>query len=831
MKKSFLLFLLVSIFSLGLQAQDVPILDYTINLNGQIQITVASTSEHYYVLRVRHTPIGDFEQATAIVLGQSGTTTFAEPLAAYPIDHYKVTEYLRSSPADIDQDGIDDITELSDLGTKSPLNAAASIDFINGIVNIPDYQTFKLISFYETLGNPIPALNNIELVKFFIKDREAAEPKLYFVNSNTHDLHTQFANALGFVNDGTLMTGTIAYHPNIVGSNGNLGIYRFFFQPTNLFSFALVQKSMELLAANMPFLENNLSYYPLEQAGLPLYFQEKPQYDASRVSVLFESDLFFDVDYVALNAAEGYGLLRVMDINERPNSRDVVLYESLPNEMSRVGGIITTVMQTPLSHVNLRAIQDNIPNAFIRDALQLSGVDSLLGKYVYFKAEVDNYTLREATLQEVNAYFDSIRPTEAQIPPRDLTKTTILPLDSIFFDFSASYGVKCANVATMRGFGFPDNTIPNGFGIPFYFYDEFMKYNNFYTQAQNMISDVNFQTNYELQAQMLANFRTQIKSAAMPNWMLDALTILQQSFPTGTSIRCRSSTNNEDLPGFSGAGLYDSRTHRTDEGHLSKTIKQIYASMWNFRAYDERDFYRIDHFIAAMGILVHPNFDFELANGVGVTIDPLYNTDHTFYLNTQLGENLVTNPNALSIPEEIILDAISTADDDFFVVNPSNQVPQDTMIMKKIYLSQMRGFLQTIHEKFEVLYDAVGKPGFAMEIEYKINAENQLIIKQARPWVGYWVGGTSTKPTLNTEALVEVYPNPFTNFIHIKSNLNSDFQIEIYDAMGRRVKNERIDFYNKNIEINLENLNAGFYFMKGIKVGGNLIFSKKLVKY
>ena len=27
------------------------------------------------------------------------------------------------------------------------------------------------------------------------------------------------------------------------------------------------------------------------------------------------------------------------------------------------------------------------------------------------------------------------------------------------------------------------------------------------------------------------------------------------AFPVGTAVRCRSSTNNEDLPGFSGAGL------------------------------------------------------------------------------------------------------------------------------------------------------------------------------------------------------------------------------------------------------------------------------------
>ena len=57
-----------------------------------------------------------------------------------------------------------------------------------------------------------------------------------------------------------------------------------------------------------------------------------------------------------------------MEPDDRPNPRDIVLYETLPFELSRVAGIISTQPQTPLSHVNLRAKQDQIPNAFIRDA-------------------------------------------------------------------------------------------------------------------------------------------------------------------------------------------------------------------------------------------------------------------------------------------------------------------------------------------------------------------------------------------------------------------------------------------------------------------------------
>ena len=183
----------------------------------------------------------------------------------------------------------------------------------------------------------------------------------------------------------------------------------------------------------------------------------------------------------------------MQDLNETPGSRDIVLYDALPNSLPRVGGIITSVIQTPLSHVNLRAIQDNVPNAYIADPLSINEIASLLNGYIYYKVENDSYEIRQATLDEVNAWYEDIRPTQPQVPIRDLSFTDILPLDEITFEMSTGFGAKCANVATMRTFEFIEGTIPNGFGIPFYYYDEFMQYNNFYEEVQIMIENPSFQ--------------------------------------------------------------------------------------------------------------------------------------------------------------------------------------------------------------------------------------------------------------------------------------------------------------------------------------------------
>ena len=50
---------------------------------------------------------------------------------------------------------------------------------------------------------------------------------------------------------------------------------------------------------------------------------------------------------------------------------------------------------------------------------------------VYYKVENEQYEIREATLTEVNDWYEDLRPTEAQIPIRDLSITEIMPLDNI----------------------------------------------------------------------------------------------------------------------------------------------------------------------------------------------------------------------------------------------------------------------------------------------------------------------------------------------------------------------------------------------------------------
>ncbi|MSU37199.1 MAG: hypothetical protein EXS36_19320 [Pedosphaera sp.] len=746
--RSFLVALLVAgMGALALKGADsVKILKASVGKDGRFGIRVPSDTDRYYVLFRGHDPEFSAPKAVAMQFGESGTTTLTESLGASGLGgFYRVVEYLRNAPADTDGDGTDDVTELSNPIRLSPLNPAKEIAFRDGTASIPDRATFKELSYQGDQVAIDTQLKGLEFVKFQIEKADTARPELFFINTVTHRSHPAFMRAIGITMGGGggggggggqrapgTMRGVMVFHPLLLAPSGEPGLYTIEFEPNDSFPFDRIRLAQELVAANAPVVRNNLGYHPIGPA-ISRASQEKALYATSRIPVYLDADLLpKDIGYLPLHVAHAFGRLRLVAVGERPTARDIVIFRSLPNELSRVAGIITEVPQTPLSHVNLRAIQDNSPNAFIIGASTTDKIAALIGKNVFYKVEADGYEIREATIQEVDAYFDDLRPKQTQTPIRDLSVTMIRPLSVIAFGDSDSVGVKAANVATMRTFGFPEGTIPDGFGVPFYFYDEFMKFNGFYNVVTAMLADPAFRDSADVQEKMLDGLRKRIKDGKMPDWMMAALGELQGAFPTGTSIRCRSSTNNEDLPGFSGAGLYDSFTHHLEEGHLSKTIKQVFASLWNYRAFDEREFYRIDHFAAAMGVLVHPNFSDEKANGVAVTKDPLYQSQGNYYLNTQLGEDLVTNPEALSVPEEVLL---STTGNSSTLVRASNLVPDGERLLKTEHLTQMRTYLTRIQTSFRTLYKMPSTADFAMEIEFKVTSKGTLSIKQARPWV------------------------------------------------------------------------------------------------
>ena len=704
--------------------------------DDRVRIEVPSAADRYHVLYYRPAADDpDTEYAVALHRGAAGSVVLSEPLRVESGGAYRVATYSTAAPGDVDGDGTDDLAELgrAEASSRAPLSPATPFAIVDGAVAIPDLATFQTLSYDRPSSH-------LEHVKFILADVDSDAAAVYYMNTDTWRGHLEFALwAFGWkwrdLYRAEHIRGEIVYHPYLMAPNGEAGTFRFIHIPWESRSFEQVARSLELIAASMPFLRNNLVYHP-RLSDLARYEREKASYDASRVPVYLYRDLATGLVFHSMNAAVGYGFLRVLDGGERPTFRDVVILRRLPNELSAVAGVITLEPQTPLSHVNLRAAQDGVPNAYIGTALDDPAIAGLIGKYVRFEVTANpgaTYSITEATAEQVASHHESRRPSAPQTPARDLSVTDYRDLDDIGFGDADAFGVKATNLAVLRTLGLADVEVPDGFALPFHFYDEFMKHNGFYDDIDAMLADAAFRATIATRDAELKKLRRRIENGAVSTWMGTSLAALHGRFPTGTAVRCRSSSNNEDLPGFSGAGLYDSYTHHPTEGDLSKSVKQVFASLWNLRAFEEREFHRVDHKAAAMGVLLHPNFSDEQANGVAVSDDPIYGAADAYYVNAQVGEELVTNPSAFAVPEELLL-----GDGEDFAVNVvrrSNLVADDARVLSAAHIATLHGALGSIHTRFETLYDIAEDAEFSMEIEFKVTAANKLAIKQARPWI------------------------------------------------------------------------------------------------
>lgn len=264
----------------------------TSSASGLTSVVVASTTDQYFVLYVRPDPAKAMEIPVAIARGKAGTTTLADGRAALPAEQYRVATFSVGTPGDVDSDGVDDLTELADPVNANPLNPAPKLELRTGTVVIPDRSTFETLSYQ---GNQVAIdthLAGLEFVKFWLVDTDTDHPMVYFMNTETYRAHPQFATAVG-ISGGRgpapgKMRGEIVYNPNGTASDGSKGIYRFEFEPNDSYSFAEVALGYELLASSMPMLTNNLVYYPMPNAALPLYKKEKALYDAYRIPVLVD---------------------------------------------------------------------------------------------------------------------------------------------------------------------------------------------------------------------------------------------------------------------------------------------------------------------------------------------------------------------------------------------------------------------------------------------------------------------------------------------------------------------------------------------------------------
>lgn len=445
------------------------------------------------------------------------------------------------------------------------------------------------------------------------------------------------------------------------------------------------------------------------------------------------------------NIGRRVGVLRIVRPDEDPLMLSlkphhiVILSEAVPH-LTAVAGIISEKFSTPLAHVNLRAAGWGIPHVGLRDAAKR--YHPLDARPVFFEATKDGHVLRKATIEETRLIKALVaRPEgEVRIPKADTTVTELRDLANIRATDASIYGAKSANLGEIAHARLKGVEVPAGFGIPVSFYAAHLKESDVGELIDATLKDTRFTKDTRFRRTRLEEIRKVITDADIDSNLLEKITAKVKAFQLGAGkgVFVRSSTNAEDLPGFTGAGLYTTVPNVVGEEAIGKAIKRVWASVWNFRAYEERQFHGIDHRAVLGAVMIQVGMN-ATAAGVLVTsnvFDALDRSTYTINAKRGLGMRVVGGK---KIPEQLLynptkktIKIISRSDESTQLVFDADggvkevDVPAGTVI-----LTDQR--VITLGRASKLIQELFAEAG-ALDIEWLFVGDD-LHIVQARPFV------------------------------------------------------------------------------------------------
>lgn len=463
------------------------------------------------------------------------------------------------------------------------------------------------------------------------------------------------------------------------------------------------------------------------------------------VEVVTTEEIWAGIDYQPLNLGETYGQVRVMTAEELATTyvgpRELVVLDQVPNDLTVVAGVVTEEFQTPLSHVNVLSQQRGTPNCGLKGARATFAPHE--GRWVHLVVGAFDYTIEPATADEAEAWWDEHRPDPAVVPPPDFTVSGVLDVDDVGLADIPAVGGKAANYGVLRGLGEPIR-IRDALVVPVVHYRDFLAQNGLDGEIATMLADPAFRADGDVRRERLAALRAAILAAPVDPTFLAALEArLEADFPA-TRLKLRSSTNAEDLAHHTGAGLYESRSAQVGdpERPVDLALKTVWSSVWNARAFEERDFAGIDHLQVAMAVLVTPSFGDEVANGVAITAnvyDPAAGGEDGFYINAQVGEVSVVQPD-VGVTADQLTYYFFHAGQPATYYGHSSLLPDGETVLDRVELFDLGQQLAALRQGFAPHYDPpTGFGALPMDVEWKLvetGEAREIWIKQARPYPG-----------------------------------------------------------------------------------------------
>jgi len=447
--------------------------------------------------------------------------------------------------------------------------------------------------------------------------------------------------------------------------------------------------------------------------------------------------------YQPISKRKSYGRVRVINDWDAEYKEikpsDIIVLNDIPEVFPIVAGVIVTQFQTPLSHVTLLGQNRKIPICAYTKAFETKSLMSFDGMVVEYSVAQDTFFVSKSDYDISKLWT----PGKRILLKKNLDLDSLVPVQYLKERFSTSVGNKAANFGELYRYSkkIDLKTPESAFAIPFSFYEKHVFQNAIQPHINDLLHKDNRARSPELVRRDLETIQNLILDSDLSPSLIVSVEEMIVRLGDFRRMRFRSSTNAEDMEGFSGAGIYTSKTGEIGNPNkpIDKAIKKVWASLWSYNAFMEREAFNIDHSTVAMGVLVHRSFPNEDVNGVAITSNLYRNEYLGFVVNAQLGdENVVQPTDGVKCDEFICYPDESAAsygrsEGGIDIINYSS-LNNGKLVMNDEEIQELANVLELIKRRYlRNHYISSSYFHFALDLEFKLDEETrELYIKQMR---------------------------------------------------------------------------------------------------
>jgi len=481
----------------------------------------------------------------------------------------------------------------------------------------------------------------------FVVDRRLGD-RVYFVNTKKFKYHKDFLYATGLAPLGTDVYKTVYFAPDRRFIVGTIAWQK----PVGKWTWEMWEgdsATTEHIAVAHRVINER---FFAEVNFKPNSTRQHENGQRASVNIVTQDDIIRNQEYIALNPGKAIGRVHIIDKLDDTveiGDNEILILRELPVSLPPVAGIIVAKPSTPLSHINILAKGWGIPNIYIKDAdILFKEFDT---KWIELDATLTDYKYRFAD----KSVLDQYRPPDVRQAPVDLKVRRLTGLREQRARDSIAFGAKAANQGEMVNSRMVGFEIPDGFSIPFFWYDEFMRRNGMDKIVEDLLDDMEFIHNPRYRREKLTELRNRIRNAEFDSRLRAQIVARWRSQLAGKAVFVRSSSNAEDLPNFSGAGLYSTVPNVRTADQLVDSVKVVWASLWRFEAYEARVRNYVDHGTVYMSALIQLGIDME-RGGVIFSRDPFgAKGNQISYISVVCGHNDQITANG-GMPEQVLVD-------------------------------------------------------------------------------------------------------------------------------------------------------------------------------